>query len=456
MPLDIQQLHIQRQQIPQVRGRGRLPSLPQLPNFAAAESQGAAVGQQQHTRQLQNFQAGADIVRDQQARQQQQVMQQQKRDDFEYTRSVQEGERDYRRQQDTMDREVTAQADLETRETDMAKSMAGVYGQLKGKSPEEKKRVMSQWLDSQRSNPKFADLIDDEDYEALDTQWDALTAHFDSLNTPSRGARAPISKNAKTYVDPATGEVFKTSMIDGILSDATTGQPLGRPLTGLVTQSTYEAGVKTEKKAQAKTRVKVAAGYTDAGKSAAAQLPKIRLMKQIGKDAQLGLEGNIALGFRKFGQALGFSVDEAKIASGEALEQLTVDSTLALTDMTSGSISDREMILFRSAVPSLTTSPDGFKLMAEILEAGANRSIDQAQFARDLIRKNNGSIPDDLSEQITAIFRPKLLIPYKKLDKLLGISVPSGMPAGSRVIGKAADGSGRDVWLDPSEKQWVE
>jgi hypothetical protein len=186
-------------------------------------------------------------------------------------------------------------------------------------------------------------------------------------------------------------------------------------------------------------------------KAASDQLAQVRLLKQLGKSADLGIEGKVALKMRKFGEFLGFDVDEAKIASGEAVTQLSTKMALSLTQMTKGSISDREMGLFIEAVPSLTSSPEGFDLMADVISADAERKIAMSKYATKLIRANNNRIPDDLQEQVIDHFKDKPMIPLKKLDKILGIDVPKGIPAGARQVGTSG---GKAVWEDMTGKRW--
>ncbi len=416
MPIDLQQLQIQRQNIPQVRSRNRQVQQMQLPNVMDAAAQGQALGAQQGARQMQSVTQGMQLANQLQAQ-------------------------DAARKKDTADREQR-----------LTTTMAGVYQQLKTKPKDEQRRILGTWLDTQRNNPQFADLIDDDDYQQMDNQWDAMTAHFDSVagvgtQKKSRGA----VKYAQVYRNRNTGETVSTAIIDGVLTNTETGRPFEGNLDEYDTLDVSEAGSKAEQAERAKIRTQVVRDFKDTARVASEQKAQVRLLKQIGKTADLGIEGKLALKMRKFGDFLGFDVDDAKIASGEAVNQLSTKMSLSLTQLTKGSISDREMGLFLEAVPGLTSSDEGFNLMADIIEAGADRSIAMSKYASKLIRANNNRIPDDLQERVIDHFRDKPLIPLSKLDTLLGVDVPKGIPAGARQIGTAG---GKAVWEDVTGKRW--
>jgi len=416
MPIDLRQLQIQRQNIPQVRGRNYQVQQMQLPDVMQAGVGGAAAGAADVNRQAQSIQQGAQLARQFQ---------------------VQENNR---------------KADTAAREEKLTSTMAGVYQQLKTKPKDEQRRILGTWLDNQRKNPQFADLIDDEDYQQMDNQWDAMTAHFDSVagvGTQKKGRGAV--KYAQVYRNRNTGETVSTAIIDGVLMDTETGQPFEGNLDDYDTLDVSEAGSKAEQAERAKIRTQVVRDLKADAKVASDQLAQVRLLKQVGKATDLGIEGNIALKMRKFGDFLGFDVNTTKIASGEAVGQLSTKMALSLTQLTKGSISDREMGLFLDAVPSLTSSPEGFDLMADVIAADAERKIAMSKYATKLIRANNNRVPDDLQEQVIDHFKDKPMIPLKKLDKILGIDVPKGIPAGARQIGTAG---GKAVWEDMTGKRW--
>lgn len=416
MPIDLQQLQLQRQNIPQVRPRNYQVQQMQLPAVMQAGTQGSALGASDATRQLQNIQQGAQIAQQ------------------------------FRAQ------EAAQAKDIANREERLTSKMAGVYQQLKTKPKSEQRRILGTWLDNQRKNPQFSDLIDEDDYQQMDNQWDAMTAHFDSIagvGTQAKGRGAV--KYAQVYRNRNTGETVSTAIVDGVLTNTETGQPFEGNLADYDTLDVSEAGSKAEQAERAKLRTQVVRDLKSNAKVANDQLAQVRLLKQLGKSADLGIEGSIALKMRKFGEFLGFDVDDTKIASGEAVNQLSTKMALSLTQLTKGSISDREMGLFLDAVPGLTSSPEGFDLMADVIAADAERKIAMSKYATKLIRQNNNRIPDDLQERVIDHFKDKSIFPLEKLDKILGVDVPKGVPAGARQVGTAG---GRPVWEDVTGKRW--
>lgn len=416
MPIDLRQLQIQRQNIPQVRPRNYQVQPMQLPSVMQAGVAGGATGAADVNRQFQSVQQGAQLAQQ------------------------------FKAQDDARNEDIAA------RESTLTNTMAGVYQQLKTKPKTEQRRILGTWLDSQRKNPQFADLIDDEDYQQMDDQWDAMTSHFDSIagvGTQKKGRGAV--KYAQVYRNRNTGETVSTAIVDGVLTDTETGKPFEGNLDDYDTLDVSEAGSKAEQAERAKMRTQVVKELKEGAKAAGEQLSQVRLLKQLGKSADLGIEGKVALKMRKFGDFLGFDVDDAKIASGETVNQLSTKMALSLTSMTKGSISDREMGLFIEAVPSLTSSPEGFDLMADVIAADAERKIAMSKYATKLIRANNNRVPDDLQDQVIDHFKDKPMIPLAKLDKILGVDVPTGIPAGARQIGTAG---GKAVWEDTTGKRW--
>lgn len=59
---------------------------------------------------------------------------------------------------------------------------------------------------------------------------------------------------------------------------------------------------------------------------------------------------------------------------------LSVDAQLTFTSKTKGAITEREMALFRSAVPSLSQTPEANRMIADVLIAGAERVKTRSNF----------------------------------------------------------------------------
>lgn len=63
-----------------------------------------------------------------------------------------------------------------------------------------------------------------------------------------------------------------------------------------------------------------------------------------------------------------------------AFQSLSTDARLTFTAKTKGAITEAEMALFASAVPGLTQTPDGNRMISQVLRAGARRVQERAQF----------------------------------------------------------------------------
>lgn len=58
-----------------------------------------------------------------------------------------------------------------------------------------------------------------------------------------------------------------------------------------------------------------------------------------------------------------------------AFRNLSMDAQLAMTERTKGAITDREMGMFKAAVPGLIQTPDGNSMIMDVMDAAANRAI---------------------------------------------------------------------------------
>lgn len=73
-----------------------------------------------------------------------------------------------------------------------------------------------------------------------------------------------------------------------------------------------------------------------------------------------------------------------------AFRQLSMESQLAMTQKTKGAITDREMGMFKQAVPGLTQTPEGNKAMASIMKATARRLEERAGFFEQYQARTGG------------------------------------------------------------------
>ncbi|WP_170545297.1 hypothetical protein [Ruegeria arenilitoris] len=93
------------------------------------------------------------------------------------------------------------------------------------------------------------------------------------------------------------------------------------------------------------------------------------------------------------GQAYGFVDDVVGFLPGDsgargAFKSLAMEAQLTFTEKTKGAITDREMGMFRAAVPNLGQTPEGNAAIAQIMKAGAARAQSRAAFFENWARKH--------------------------------------------------------------------
>jgi hypothetical protein len=70
-----------------------------------------------------------------------------------------------------------------------------------------------------------------------------------------------------------------------------------------------------------------------------------------------------------------------------AFRSLGMEAQLTFTEKTKGAITDREMAMFRQAVPNLGQRPEANQMIAQVMQAGANRIQTRAAFFENWARK---------------------------------------------------------------------
>lgn len=96
------------------------------------------------------------------------------------------------------------------------------------------------------------------------------------------------------------------------------------------------------------------------------------------------------------GEVLGRVDDVIGILEGDsgargAFKQMSMDSQLAMTEKTKGAITDREMGMFKQAVPGMTQTNEANKAMIEVMRAAAKRQSARASFLEQY-RNRTGSL----------------------------------------------------------------
>ncbi len=93
------------------------------------------------------------------------------------------------------------------------------------------------------------------------------------------------------------------------------------------------------------------------------------------------------------GQAYGFVDDVVGFLPGDsgargAFKSLAMEAQLTFTEKTKGAITDREMGMFRAAVPNLGQTQEGNAAIAQVMKAGAARTQTRAAFFENWARKH--------------------------------------------------------------------
>lgn len=70
-------------------------------------------------------------------------------------------------------------------------------------------------------------------------------------------------------------------------------------------------------------------------------------------------------------------------AAREVFDSMTTEAQLTFTEKTKGAITEAEMALFRAAVANSNNTPDGNRLLAKMMRAGAQRAQTQAAFMEE-------------------------------------------------------------------------
>ena len=71
-----------------------------------------------------------------------------------------------------------------------------------------------------------------------------------------------------------------------------------------------------------------------------------------------------------------------------AFKNMSMEAQLSMTEKTKGAITDREMGMFKAAVPGLSQTPEGNQEIIKVMEAAADRSIQRATALEQWVAQN--------------------------------------------------------------------
>jgi hypothetical protein len=143
--------------------------------------------------------------------------------------------------------------------------------------------------------------------------------------------------------------------------------------------------------------------------------------------AYTGAGGETLLGLQKIGQALGFDVDQNKIAGAEMLQALQNRLALLARNPESGmgmpgAVSDRDIDFLKSMQPGLTQTPQGNRILLEAYRRIAQRNVEIGQLANDYLQQH-GEIDAGFYQAVAQ---------YAEANPLFAdLMAPSGAPTAS-------------------------
>lgn len=196
--------------------------------------------------------------------------------------------------------------------------------------------------------------------------------------------------------------------------------PEPRPMVSIQNQgeSKYEGE-------RGQTLAKRATEWEDAGTKGAATLTRLNRMEQMVNQFLTGAGAQTSITAGQLAQRLNvpaatleaLGIDPKTIAQGEAIRSLTGQMLVGMIGAggfpaQAFSNADREML--ERSLPSLQNSPEGNKLIIEIMKAGARREIEIGQAWRQWSRANGdslASVRQFMSEQLPAITERDVVAP---------------------------------------------
>lgn len=143
-------------------------------------------------------------------------------------------------------------------------------------------------------------------------------------------------------------------------------------------------------------------GVIEGGSNARATLQSIGQMRRIAQGLSTGAGTNAMVAIRKIGQRLGVTVGK-DVAAAEAFRNVSMRFVQQQVQQTKGAVSDKEMELFQQAVPTLSTTPEGRKIMLNVMEQIAKRKVEKQQFLAKWMRTNRG-VPLRGNEKVPSFY----------------------------------------------------
>ena len=179
---------------------------------------------------------------------------------------------------------------------------------------------------------------------------------------------------------------------------------------------------------------RAAFGEADSKLAGIAEMERLVPLVDSGFGAETRLQAKKAM------RTLGFEVDDAEIASAEALRAKSMDFVMQQVSKTKGAVSNKEMDLFAAAAPSLMNTPAGNKLMLSTARRSAERERHLSEFAMKLVRENPGLNRFELDRAMMEERQKLQSVPMFTPEEQQVLTEAAGQKAGAPQYGGSDDG----------------
>ena len=152
----------------------------------------------------------------------------------------------------------------------------------------------------------------------------------------------------------------------------------------------------------------------ESGAKSEDQLGRLALARSYLNQYDTGIFSNFSLFVKQMANSIGLDLSKfdlnGPVGVGEAARALFDRMSLDMIQLTKGPISDKEMVMFRGMMPSLSNSRQGNMLIIDALERQAKRNIEISSLAQDYV-ENSGKWLDGFDKVIKKYYadNPEIL-----------------------------------------------
>lgn len=159
-----------------------------------------------------------------------------------------------------------------------------------------------------------------------------------------------------------------------------------------------------------------------AGSSAAQNDARLRRFEELAGKVSTGKLTPATTQVKAFGKSLGVDLEALGItddvAPAQALDSLATQLSMDLIQQTKGAVSDFEAKKFMDAVPSLSRTPEGNRLLIETMRRANDLARQQSKMARNYVRQN-GRFDDGYYAELEAFHAQNPLF-TPEIEKQIG------------------------------------